>query len=89
MPSVVENRQIDPAEPLRVGKQPVSDVVGDIGAALTRTGLLMMILFPFAFPAIALTLVVAALLLVPAAVVAVPVALVVTVRRHFTEGRTR
>jgi hypothetical protein len=57
--------------------QPVGDVAGDVAAAMTGIGILVMVLFPFAIPALLLTAALAAPLVLPVAALAVGVALVV------------
>ena len=56
--------------------QPVGDLAGGVGAALTGIGILVMVLFPFAVPALLLTVALAAPLVLPVAVLAVAAALV-------------
>ncbi|MDQ3933170.1 MAG: hypothetical protein M3340_00910 [Actinomycetota bacterium] len=55
--------------------QPVGRLAGDIGAALTGIGILLMVLFPFAIPALLLAAVLAAPLVLPVAALAIAAAL--------------
>lgn len=56
--------------------QPVGDLASGVGAALTGIGILVMVLFPFAVPALLLTVALAAPLVLPVEVLAVAAALV-------------
>ena len=57
--------------------QPVSHAAGDVAAALTGIGVLLMVPFPFAIPALLLTAVLVAALVLPIAVLAIAAALLV------------